>query len=333
MKKRGKGAALMQFTCGAVGAGNATGAFIKINEDSSVIVMVGTADIGQGSTMAFVQIAAETLGIPEEKIGIMAADTLATPYDSGATASRGIYFSGRAVAQAARNVLDILLDVAEKELKVGKDSLVVKDGRIFMDGYPTLNISFEDVVSKSYKNGIPPMSSASNVRSTTPLNSEGQGKPFEVYLYASQVAEVEVDTETGVVEVLKIYAAHDCGTAINPGMAVGQVYGGIHMGLGYALMEEMLWNEEGRLINPQLTDYMIPTTLDMPEIVCDLIEDDDPRGPFGAKGIGEPALMPTAPAIANAIYNAVGVRIYSLPITPEKVFQAIKEKENSKEMV
>ncbi|MEW5786064.1 MAG: molybdopterin cofactor-binding domain-containing protein [Bacillota bacterium] len=329
MKKRGIGIACMQYSNGGTAYPNPSAMFVKINEDGSAVILAGATDVGQGSTTVLTQMAAEALGLPLDKVSVICADTKMTPFDFGTVASRLTYIAGKALLNACRDVLDTLLDVAGKELKVNKDSLVAKNGLIFMDGYPALNMTIQEAALKSYKiYGIPPMGKGSFNPLTTFVDSEqGQGKPFDVFVYAAQVAEVEVDTETGVVEVLKLYAAHDCGRPINPGMAEGQVYGGIHMGFGYAVMEEILWREDGRMINPQLTDYMIPTALDMPELVCDLITDPEPTGPFGAKGIGEPSLLPTAPAILNAIYDAVGIRLYSLPVTAEKVFWALKEKE------
>jgi len=154
----------------------------------------------------------------------------------------------------------------------------------------------------------------------------GQGKPFSTYVYATQIAEVDVDDETGEVEVIRIVAAHDCGTAINPMLVEGQVEGGISMGIGFALQEEILFDGAGRQINPNYTNYIIPTSLDMPEIEVHIVPSHDATGPFGAKGVGEPTSVPTAAAILNAIHNAVGVRITSLPATAEKVLTAIKAK-------
>ena len=145
-------------------------------------------------------------------------------------------------------------------------------------------------------------------------------------MYATQIAEVDVDDETGEVEVIRIVASHDCGTPINPMLVEGQVEGGISMGVGFALEEEMLFDAKGRQINPNLTNYIMPTSLDMPKIEVDIVDNYDPTGPFGAKGVGEPTCVSTAAAILNAINNAVGVRITSLPATAEKVFAAIKEK-------
>jgi CO/xanthine dehydrogenase Mo-binding subunit len=175
--------------------------------------------------------------------------------------------------------------------------------------------------------GQPPIGSASWNPPTVAMDPDtGQGKPFNTYVYATQIAEVEVDDETGEVEVLRIAAAHDCGTAINPMLVEGQVQGGIAMGIGFALQEEILFDDAGRQVNPNLTNYIMPTSLDMPEIEVDIVESYDATGPFGAKGVGEPTSVPTAAAIMNAIYDAVGVRIASLPATAEKILAAIKAK-------
>ncbi len=154
----------------------------------------------------------------------------------------------------------------------------------------------------------------------------GQGKPFGTYVYATQIAEVEVDGETGETEVLCIVASHDCGTAINPMLVEGQVEGGVSMGVGFARDEEILFDANGRQINPNLTNYIMPTSLDMQEVEVDIAHNYDPTGPFGAKGAGEPTLVPAAAAIANAIYDAVGVRVTALPATAERVFKLLQAK-------
>ena len=176
--------------------------------------------------------------------------------------------------------------------------------------------------------GQPPIGSASWNPPTVAMDPEtGQGKPFSTYVYATQIAEIDVDDETGEVEVLRIVAAHDCGTAINPMLVEGQVEGGISMGIGFALQEQILFDDAGRQLNPNLTNYIMPTSLDMPEVKVDIVASYDPTGPFGAKGVGEPTSVPTAAAILNAIHDAVGVRITSLPATAEKVLAAIKAKQ------
>lgn len=171
-----------------------------------------------------------------------------------------------------------------------------------------------------------PVGSGSFTPAITPLDPvTGHGKPFPAYVYATQIAEVEVDTETGYYEVLNLIAVHDCGKAINPLLTEGQIEGGIGNGIGYAMFEEMIV-KDGKVVNSQLTDYIVPTALDMPNIITEIVERPEPTGVFGAKGIGEPSLMPTAPAIANAIQDAVGIKIRELPITSEKIYFALQEK-------
>ena len=187
----------------------------------------------------------------------------------------------------------------------------------------------EAALQAQFVQGQPAIGSASYNPPTVDMDPEtGQGKPFSTYVYATQIAEVEVDDETGEVDVLYMSAAHDCGTAINPMLVEGQIQGGISMGVGYALQEEMLFDDEGKQVNPNLTNYIMPTSLDMPEIDVDIVENFDPTGPFGAKGVGEPTAVPTAAAICNAIHDAVGVRVTSLPATAEKVLKLIKEKKS-----
>jgi len=206
--------------------------------------------------------------------------------------------------------------------------LEAQDHKIFVKGFPQRNMHIGDVANHArVVSGQPPIGSASFNPETLALDPEtGQGKPFGTYVYATQIAEVDVDDETGEVEVVRIVASHDCGTAINPMLVEGQVEGGVAMGIGFALEEEMLFDANGRHINPNLTNYIMPTSLDTPDIEVDIVDSYDPTGPFGAKGVGEPTLVPTAAAIGNAIYDAVGVRITSLPATAEKVFKALQAK-------
>jgi len=214
-------------------------------------------------------------------------------------------------------------------LGVKPSQLECADHKIQVLGFPQRNMHIGDVADRARGvNGQPPIGSASYNPATVALDAEtGQGKPFATYVYATQIAEVDVDEETGEVEVLRIVASHDCGTPINPMLVEGQVEGGISMGVGFALQEEILFDAKGRQINPNLTNYIMPTSLDMPEIEVDIVDNYDPTGPFGAKGVGEPTCVSTAAAILNAIHDAVGVRITSLPATAEKIHNAIKAKQ------
>jgi len=250
--------------------------------------------------------------------------------DSGPIASRTTYVTGNAVRMAATKAKEILLEAAAFMLGVRVDQLEARDRKIQVIGYQQKNLSIGEVALKSLAAlGKPVMGSASFSPPTIPLDSEtGQGKPFGTYVTATQIAEVEVDTETGQVDVLRFVAAHDCGTPINPMLVEGQIQGGIAMGIGLALSEEIIFSE-GVQMNPSMANYMLPTIMDVPPIDVVIVKNYDPTGPFGAKGVGEPTSVPTAPAILNAIYDAVGVRIHSLPATPEKILHALKEKKST----
>jgi CO/xanthine dehydrogenase Mo-binding subunit len=304
---------------------------VKIDEDGTATLLTGTVETGQGSLTILAQIVAQELGISTDDVNVVSADTDATPMDTGAIASRTTYVTGNAARLAAEKVKLMLFDVAGPMLGVKPNQLEAKDHKIVVKGFPQRNIHIGDVANHARTvTGEPPIGSASFNPATVALDPEtGQGKPFGTYVYATQIAEVDVDDETGEVEVLRIVASHDCGTPINPMLVEGQVEGGISMGVGFALQEEILFNDKGVQINPNLTNYIMPTSLDMPEVEVDIVDNYDPTGPFGAKGVGEPTLVPTAACILNAIYDAIGVRITSLPATPEKVFAAIQAKRDA----
>jgi CO/xanthine dehydrogenase Mo-binding subunit len=328
MKKRGKGIACMHYPIGFTSYPNPGTAFVKMHQDGTIVVSTGATDVGQGSTTALAQIAAEELGVPYESVTMITADTERTPFDLGSVASRVTYIVGNAVKQAAAATKQILLETAEDMLEADVEDLEAGDGLIYVKGVPDRNVPISQVAQQATMGkGRPPMGAGSYNPETTFLDPEtGQGKPYEEYVYATQIAEVEVDTETGEVTVLRLVAAHDCGKAINPMLLEGQLEGGVAMGLGYGLLEEMV-SDQGQVQNPQLTDYVLPTALDVPPIELAIVEDPAPKGPFGAKGVSEAALLPTAPAIINAIYDAVGVRIRDLPATPVKILAALKAQE------
>jgi CO/xanthine dehydrogenase Mo-binding subunit len=318
----------MWYPIGFTVSANPSSAVVKVNEDGTATLLTGTVETGQGSLTILAQIAAQELGIATEDVHVVSADTDATPMDTGAIASRTTYVTGNATRLAAEKAKLIMFDVAAPMLGVKPSQLEAKDHKIMVKGYPQRNIHVGDVANHArLVTGEPPIGSASFNPHTVALDPEtGQGKPFGTYVYATQIAEVEVDDETGEVEVLRIVASHDCGTAINPMLVEGQVEGGVSMGVGFALQEEILFNDKGVQVNPNLTNYIMPTSLDMPDVEVDIVDNYDPSGPFGAKGVGEPTLVPTAAAIANAIYDAVGVRVYSLPATAEKVHAGLKAK-------
>jgi nicotinate dehydrogenase medium molybdopterin subunit len=328
MKRRGRGLACMWYPIGFTVAANPSAAVVKVNEDGTATLLTGTVETGQGALTILAQIAAQELGIATEDVHVVSADTDATPMDTGAIASRTTYVTGNATKMAAEKAKLTLFEVAAPLLGVKTTQLEAADHKIFVKGFPQRNMHIGDVANHARViSGQPPIGSASFNPETLALDPEtGQGKPFGTYVYATQIAEVDVDDETGEVEVVRIVASHDCGTAINPMLVEGQVEGGVAMGVGFALEEEMLFDANGRHINPNLTNYIMPTSLDTPEIEVDIVDSYDPTGPFGAKGVGEPTLVPTAAAIANAIYDAVGVRIVAWPATAEKVCKALQAK-------
>jgi CO/xanthine dehydrogenase Mo-binding subunit len=328
MKRRGRGIACMWYPIGFTVSANPSAATVKVNEDGTATVLTGTVETGQGSLTVLGQIAAGELGVATDDVHVVSGDTDATPMDTGAIASRTTYVTGNAIRLAAAQAREILFEAAAPLLGVRPAQLEARDRRIQVKGYPQRSLPIAEVAHRSQVIlGQPPIGSASWNPPTVALDPEtGQGKPFNTYVYATQIAEVDVDDETGEVEVLRVVAAHDCGTPINPMLVEGQVEGGIAMGIGFALQEEILFDAAGRQVNPSLTNYIVPTSLDMPEIEVDIVKSYDPSGPFGAKGVGEPTLVPTAAAILNAICDAVGVRITSLPATSEKILAAIQAK-------
>jgi len=328
MKRRGRGMACMWYPIGFTVAANPSAAVVKVNEDGTATLLTGTVETGQGSLTILAQIVAQELGVATEDVHVVSADTDTTPMDTGAIASRTTYVTGNAARLAAEKAKLMLFDVAAPMLGVKANQLDAKDHHIVVQGYPQRKVHIGDVANRArVVSGEPPIGSGYFNPATVALDPEtGQGKPFATYVYATQIAEVDVDDETGEVEVVRIVASHDCGTAINPMLVEGQVEGGISMGVGFALQEEILFDAKGRQINPNLTNYIMPTSLDMPEVHVDIVDNYDPTGPFGAKGVGEPTCVSTAAAICNAIHDAVGVRVTSLPATAEKVYNLIKAK-------
>jgi CO/xanthine dehydrogenase Mo-binding subunit len=316
-KKRGLGLGGMWYGIGNTGVQNPSTAKIKMDLGGNVKLYTGCADIGQGSTTVLAQIAAEILGIKPEEIRLFVADTRCTTNAGATSASRQTYISGNAVKEAAEKLADILLTEAVNKLKVPKSALVLEDGFVKDSGNPSNKVEFSKLAQHANKKGIPLKWQGYFDPETVPLDPEtGQGVPYATYAYAGQLALVTVNTLTGEVSVEKVFAAHDVGKAIHPENVKGQICGGVAMGLGFALMEEFT---PGQTLS--MKDYHIPTCADIPEIVPIIVESPEPSGPFGAKGVGEPALIPTAPAILNALADALGKRIYNLPANLERVLE------------
>ncbi len=304
------------------------GSMVKVDDFGKVTLITGSTDMGQGADTVLAQIVAEELGVPVDNVTVVNTDTDITPWDVGAHASRTTFIAGNSARLAAADAKRQILEAAAQNLGEKLEDLDMRDGKIFLKTEPEEWIPFPKMVrSKHFRpDGDVILARGWYEPPTEYQDKEFRGNISATYGFATHAVEVEVDTDTGEVTVLKIAAAHDVGRAINPMAVEGQIHGGISMGLGYALYEELVV-EEGKVLNPDFADYALPTALDMPPIETMLVETDDPAGPFGAKGMAEPANIPTAPAIANAVYNAVGVRIRDLPITPEKVLKALREKE------
>ncbi len=318
VRRRGVGMA-----CSSCGSGSApallehSNAFVKLNADGSANVVVSPCDSGQGTLGILTQIAAEELGLGVEEIHIVTGDTDITQFDIGTHASRGTYVIGNAVLGAAHEVKRQLLERAAKALGVPAEQLDVKDKRVFVRNATEKGISIAEVARSAIYNFQRECSNISGQYSFVP----GASRP-----YHATFADVEVDTETGQVNVLKILMIPDCGRAINPMGIEGQLEGAAAQGIGLALTEDLVIDDSGRLISDDFTTYRIPPTLDVPEIEVIIVEKPIHSGPFGARGVGELGPTGVPAAIANAIYNAVGVRLKELPMTPEKILNALKAK-------
>jgi len=325
-KKRGRGIACFHYNSAMANFVDYAGASLKMNEDGSINVLVSNAELGQGAETVLSQIAAEELGLFMEDVSIHSYDTDVTPLDTiGANATRTTYVCGKAVKIAAEKARRQLIKLAAQALEAREDDLELKNRMVSVKGSPDRVIPVSDVCKMGLViHGEPIVSSGTfKTKKVVPIDLKtGQGKAADHYVYGTSVAEVEVDVETGNVKVLRIASAHDVGRAINPMLVEGQIEGGAAMGIGHALTEEIL-RRDGETLNPNLHDYKVPTSLDVPSIESIIIEGYGSDGPFGAKGIGEPAIIPVIPAITNAIYDAIGVRINDLPITQEKIFLAL----------
>ncbi len=323
-KNRGRGIACM-YKC--TSAPSSSTSFVKINQDGTVGITTCTMEIGQGSRTVLSQIAAEELGVPLEAISISMPDTDYNTYDVSTTGSRSTFHMGNAVKMAAAKAKTKLFSMASELIEANPQDLDCKDGQVFVRGVPSINLSISEVIKRYYGGGGSIMATGCfhTKEGVRPDQETGQSpRPAAFWMYGAQAAEVEVDSETGEISVLKIAAAHDVGKAINPGNCEGQIEGALTMGVGTTLTERMIL-EKGKVLNANFHDYRIPTALDTPHLIPIIVEAPHLEGPFGAKGLGEPAMAPTAPAIANAVFDAIGIRIKDLPLTPEKIFFAIKK--------
>lgn len=331
-KYRGLGVASMIYTGGGSrGSGfNYSGATIKMDSAGTIFLHTGATDIGQGSNTTLTMIAAETLGMEPEQIRLIASDTDATLPCMGTFGSRVTFCAGNAVAQASQALRKKILAQAAKILAVPVDQLTLKDRSVFVSEEADKTASFAQIGAVSYARNQEVLN-GSGYYDGPEVDPDFDPKSYYAYpgpamTFATHLAEVEVDPETGKVELINFYAAHDSGKIINPLMAEGQIEGGAVMGFGWALTEDFKL-DKGKMLNPNFHDYKIFSIKDIPDITPILVETTDPNGPFGAKGLGECAMVPTAPAILNAIYDAVGIRICDMPATSEKVYNHLKSLE------
>jgi CO/xanthine dehydrogenase Mo-binding subunit len=303
-----------------------SGVQIKIDRGGGVAVFCGSIDIGQGSDSILAYIVAEVLGIQPEDIRVVTADTDLTPVDLGSYSSRVTVMTGNAAIEAAEKLRQLLFEVTAEKLDTPADMLVASDRRICDTKDPNHGISFVEAAQLAEAK----FGTLGSVGSYTPPKSPGKYKgagvgPSPSYSYSACVAQVDVDPETGIVVVEKVWIAHDIGRSINPLLVEGQVEGSVYMALGEALMEEQIFRKGLHKI-PSMLEYKNPTTLEMCDVETILVESSDPNGPFGAKEAGQGPLLPVPPAIANAVYDAIGVRIDELPITPDKILKALQDK-------
>lgn len=334
-KVRGRGIACM-YKAPSMPPNAQSSAFLKFNEDGTVNILTNATEIGQGSYTALAQIAAEELGIPVDWVTVNLPDTDYNPYEWQTVASRTSYSAGNAVLAAAKDAKIQLIDLASRILGVNPNVLEIKDGYVQPKYQSDKKVPIKDIaIGYLLPNGAiggPVVGKGSFIPSgVTGLDKEtGQGeRPGAFWTFGTQVIDIEVDTKTGDIDVLKVTAAYEVGKIINPELCKGQVQGGIVQGMGSALYEQLIF-DKGRPLNNDFVDYKIPTATDTPEMDIVILETvPQVDGPFGVKGIAEPTMVPTAPAIANAVYDALGVRIKDLPITAEKVLTALKNKQKS----
>jgi 4-hydroxybenzoyl-CoA reductase alpha subunit len=311
-----------------------SGVQLKLDRGGGVTVFCGATEIGQGSDDMLAAVVAEVLGVTTFDIRVYTGDTDLGPVDLGSYSSRVTLMAGNAAIQAAERAKEMLAEAVAQRLEVPKERLRFAESRVFDSVEPEKGVTFSEavVLAESRFGTIGTVGSYTPPKSPALYKGGGVG-PSPTYSYSAAVIEVEVNPITGWITVPKVWIAHDIGRALNPTLVRGQVEGGVYMGLGEALMEEQEFRRLPKKLShalvhkfPSMLEYKSPTSLDMPDVVTELVEEPDPRGPFGAKEVGQGPLLPIMPAVANAVYDAIGVRIDEVPITPEKIMKALAEK-------
>jgi xanthine dehydrogenase molybdenum-binding subunit len=324
--RRGVGYAAMFHVGGGarIYRSDGCGAIVRLDDFGRVSLLTGATEIGQGSETVLAMIVAETLGVPLDRVEVVNSDTTVKPWDVGAHASRTTFIAGNAARLAAEKIRAELLAMAAPALEAPPERLDVRDGWVFVADEPGRRLPYDRAVRGGHlrEGGRTLVAEAFYDPPTEMLSKDLRGNVSAAYGFAAQAVWLDVDEATGRIEVRKVASAHDVGRALNPLAAEGQVHGGIHMGLGYALAEHLVVRD-GQVLTQTFMDYAILRADDMPELVVRLLESIDAEGPFGAKGLGESGTIPISAAVANAVKDAIGIRFTELPITPERVRAAL----------
>ncbi|MGA2605178.1 MAG: molybdopterin cofactor-binding domain-containing protein, partial [Verrucomicrobiia bacterium] len=325
--KRGYGVAVICFGLGyGDGFPDVSRSRCRLAPDGMVEVYSSGIDVGQGLTNMIAQIAAEEVGVPLERVRTILADTELTPESGSTSATRQTYFTGTSVQLAASELKKQLQDIAATHLKELVYEIKIENGEAYNVFRPERRLTLRELAREGKRRGYSLEAMGVYRPRTMPEDTKtGQSmQAFVTYLFASHACQVLVDTETGEVKVERYIACHDVGKAINPDQVLGQIQGGVTQGIGMVLMEEVVM-KDGKIMNPGFTDYILPTIRDVPEIECIVLENPDPGGPFGARGIGEPPLIACGPAMLSAIQDAIGKPVRILPATPERVWRTMNE--------
>jgi CO/xanthine dehydrogenase Mo-binding subunit len=306
---------------------------VIVNAKGEAAVLAGTVEIGQGCNTILCQIAAEELKLPFDKVRTAPLDTDVIPYDASTTSSRSTYHMGNAVKGAAIDAREKIAALAAPMLEGKQEELEFADGKVFLKRHPDMALTVAEVIRRKFGGEGTVRGDASytyELAKDLDLETGHSDNASAFYMYATQAAVIAVDEETGRARLLKMSAAHDVGKAINPLNCAAQIEGGLAMGIGSALHEHLVIDQNGKVRNPSFLDYHLVTALDLPEMVPIIVECPEPEGPYGAKGLGEPGLAPTPAAIGNAVADAIGARVYDLPLSPERIFWVIQQKKKGK---
>lgn len=325
MKKKGVGVAVYCHTTGAKGGGDPSQSLIRLKPDGTLDLLVGSVDLGQGSATVMRQIAAEALGVPLENITVNNSSTDTGPLSMGTGASRVTFMDGNAVIAAADDLKKQICEWTSKRFEVAPDDLEVGDNKVFVRDHPQSFMTLAEVGGRMNAGNWFPAGKGAYCPPSQQFDPEtGRMTYIAAVAYAACVAEVEVDTETGVVDVKKLAQAYEIGTVLNPLLVKAQIYGGTMQGLGFTLNEDLAPKYPSFEFAPtSFTDYLIPTSADVPEMAVTTVSVPSHEGPFGAKGFAEMCAFPPTAAISGAIHDAVGIWLYDYPITPERVLRAL----------